>query len=310
MPPRSSKLRYSRWLGTALSLLLLAYVLAQQNWRAWPALLAQAPAGVFLAAWLAYVAGMALNGVRWYWVARAVDLPLRLAEAIRWTFVSAFVSNVLPSTIGGDMVRIAALARRSNRWGLAIASAMLDRLLKMAVMLSASPFTLAAFGGWSRLRGLFLTGGVWARFTSRERWVAFWHQTANWRRRPGWLLSAFGLAWLSVLPYVFATWTIARGLGIPVSMSQVLGAMVVSYFITLLPISVNGWGLREVTIIRLYVALGATPEQASLLALSTRVLMFTVSLLGGLAAPRYWRDLVQQAPQEMPREGNEPFALA
>jgi len=292
-PTKSRKVSFWQWLGTIVSLLLLVYVLLQQDWRVWQQLLTHLLGWKFLLAWGAYVLGMTLNGVRWYWVAHAVALPLSLGDAIRWTFVAAFVSNVFPSTFGGDMVRIAILARRSNRWGLAIASTMIDRLLKMSVMLSASPLTLATFGSWLKIRHV-LVGGIWERFLSRERWIAFWEQSANWRRRPLWMLSAFLLAWVSVIPYFFATWLLARALGIPVTFAEVIGAMVISYFVTLLPISINGLGM---TIIRLYTFLGATPEQASMLALSTRFLMFAVSLLGWFMAPRYWRELLTQDEQ-------------
>lgn len=89
-------------------------------------------------------------------------------------------------------------------------------------------------------------------------------------------------SWVGVACYLGAVWLVAGGLGIPVSLGDVAGATALTYFLTLLPISINGYGLREVGMLALYVQLGATAEQASALALITRAMLMIVSLPGAL----------------------------
>jgi hypothetical protein len=62
----------------------------------------------------------------------------------------------------------------------------------------------------------------------------------------------------------------------------VMGVSAAAYLITLLPISVNGYGLREFTVTALYMQLGATLEQASTLALVMRFFSLFETLPGAL----------------------------
>jgi hypothetical protein len=61
-----------------------------------------------------------------------------------------------------------------------------------------------------------------------------------------------------------------------------MGVTVITYFLTLLPISVNGYGLREVAITALYLPLGASLEQAAILAIITRFLSMLATIPGAL----------------------------
>ena len=65
-----------------------------------------------------------------------------------------------------------------------------------------------------------------------------------------------------------------------------MGINVLTYLLTLLPISVNGYGVREVAMTTLYMQLGASLEQASTLALITRFFMLMETLPGALWLPQ------------------------
>jgi uncharacterized membrane protein YbhN (UPF0104 family) len=96
------------------------------------------------------------------------------------------------------------------------------------------------------------------------------------------LILAFCTSWLSIFVVFIAIWLVARGLGIPVALYQVMGVTGITYLLTLLPISVNGYGVREVAITTLYLPLGASLEQAATLALITRFLSMLETLPGAL----------------------------
>jgi uncharacterized membrane protein YbhN (UPF0104 family) len=94
------------------------------------------------------------------------------------------------------------------------------------------------------------------------------------------------VSWISIFVIFVAIWLVAIGLGIPVALYQVMGVTAITYLITLLPISVNGYGLRELAIVAIYTMLGATVEQATSLALITRLLMMIQTLPGALWIPQ------------------------
>ncbi len=55
--------------------------------------------------------GIVLSAVRWQQVLRAMGLHERLRRLVPLYFAGQFVSNVLPSTIGGDVLRVSRLSR-------------------------------------------------------------------------------------------------------------------------------------------------------------------------------------------------------
>ena len=61
-----------------------------------------------------------------------------------------------------------------------------------------------------------------------------------------------------------------------------MGVMALTYVVSLLPISINGYGVREVAVTTLYVHLGGTLEQASTLAVVTRFILLLEALPGAL----------------------------
>jgi uncharacterized membrane protein YbhN (UPF0104 family) len=76
------------------------------------------------------------------------------------------------------------------------------------------------------------------------------------------------------------------GMGEHISFWLVMGLWSATYFVTLLPISINGMGVQELAITFFYVALGGISQPSALtLALLMRVLPMIASLPGSLFIP-------------------------
>src|SRR5580704_15062133 len=86
------------------------------------------------AAWLlAAVAVLSLQTVisalRWRSILGGCGAQISLLQACRYTFIALFFSQVLPSTIGGDAVRVWLVARDGVGWAKATYAAILDRVV-------------------------------------------------------------------------------------------------------------------------------------------------------------------------------------
>jgi len=166
-----------------------------------------------------------------------------------------------------------------------------DRGMNVLAMLTILPFAFYTFGAsfnlfhpQGRLPGLeqnlpVIAGILVFLARLKDRFL----QTAGvWLKKPSSLFLAFVISWWSIFVVYLGVWLLALSLGIPVQLYQVMGVSTATYLITLLPISVNGYGLREFTITALYMQLGATLEQASTLALVTRFFSLVETLPGAL----------------------------
>jgi glycosyltransferase 2 family protein len=290
--------RAIRWAGTALATGLFAWLLVRQDWHTtWKNL-------TLLSGWLIplalalYYAGELANAARWYVLLRAQSTPVSFFETVKIVFAGAFVSNFLPSTIGGDAVRIVYVRRFFSGWAVGTASVVMDRLLNVLSFCVTLPLSFITFG--AQLLAILKLGQVAggtilaAALVPVEKKKRSWKETfaevkealVLWRSRPWQLALAFVISWLSIFVIFLGVWVIARGLGIHVALYQVMGINVLTYLLTLLPVSVNGYGVREVAMTTLYMQLGASLEQASTLALITRFFMLMETLPGALWLPQ------------------------
>jgi uncharacterized membrane protein YbhN (UPF0104 family) len=246
------------------------------------------PLWMLLAAFGFYLLSNFGNAWRWQMVLRLGEIRLPYWTAAKIVFLGAFASNFLPSTVGGDAVRYLSLLRFTEKKGVGAVSLLVDRMLKAISMLILSPISAVLF---APLLGDLLSGkplavgAGWLPIRLRA-WVAKgWNILVVWFQNPRAFALAFGVGWLSVFPAFLGMLLVARGLKIPVNLWDVIGATVITYFLTLLPFFINGYGVLEVLITVLYTYLGATVEQATALALITRLMMLAATLPGALWLP-------------------------
>ncbi len=293
MPPGTSiRLRKTlKIAGTLLSSGLFIWLLARQDWLLIVSHLRKLPVWLWPVCLALVVSGMLCNAWRWYILLRAQSVPMPLPDIIKTIFAGAFASNFLPSTIGGDAFRILSVMRFTSSRTLGVASVVVDRALNVLAMLSFLPFAWLSFGApfpspttWKEGLPVAASGAFTTRVGSFIQRIIYRLKEAfsAWLRRPGSLLAGLLVSWLSILVVFVAVWLIARGLGMQVALYHVMGVSVITYLVMLLPVSFNGYGLREVTVTALYVALGSSMEQASTLALVTRAFMLFETLPGAL----------------------------
>jgi len=287
--------------GTAISLVLLIWLISRQDWNATFIRLRALPLWVLCTCLGLAVSGMLFNCLRWYILVRAEGVPISYAEIVQIVFAGAFASNFLPSTIGGDVYRVVALLNFTSDKSLAFASVVVDRGLNVISYITLLPLTILTFGSpfeiWLKLQKpaektamvpALSQAWNWARQVITKLLSAF----TRWVRRPTVLALGLLCSYGSNLVIFAMIWLLATHLGISVRLYQVIGISVSTYLITLLPISVNGYGVREIATTTLYMSLGATLEQATTLALLSRVFMLIQSLPGA-----FWLSHISRNPQ-------------
>ena len=309
--PAGRRQAWVRVLGTALGLLLLIYLIRQQSWPEIASALSRIPAWAFgLAVVLALLSRLAVVA-RWWVLLRGAREPIPWRDAARLTFAGLFASNFLPTTIGGDVVRLAGALRLGGPPAVYAASIAVDRLVGMAGMASAAPLGLPAFVTWwhtqpsGDLRRLSVAGA--AAWPSRlQRWIGkavrgLLDALALWLKRPRWLLAAVGCTWVYMLLKFMALVLFFACLGEPVAFTDVAGLWSLVYFITLIPISIGGLGLQEVSASLIYSQVGGVSLSV---ALAAALLLRTVEVLASLPGALFISDIL--ASRRSAPEAGEP----
>lgn len=285
--------------GTLISTALFVWLISRQKWDV---VLVKA-AGIAFWAVLLFVAFYLLsyvfNTLRWCILLWAQGVKISFWRAYRLNWAGYFASNILPGTVGGDGFRMLAVHPYTKSKTISIGSVALDRIINMAAWVCLIPAPLMIFGNclWSPgacswvangkpYRAQELLDSIILPLGLQKLFEKYFPKIVSafrlWASKPWAFIYAFLAAWPSNLLPIAATYLLARQLGMNVTYWQVIGVQTVTYFLTVLPISVNGYGLKEVAYTTLYTALGSTLEQASTLALVTRFLTVLITLPGAI----------------------------
>jgi uncharacterized membrane protein YbhN (UPF0104 family) len=255
-----------------------------------------------------WLGAIVLATMRWQRVLTALELPADLPPLLSHSLAGLFVANFLPTTIGGDVLRVSRLSAANGQAPASFASVVLERLTGFIVLplitlvaLVTHP-SLLHLGAASRLALLFSVGtlvalvGILAvaanprlgrRLADNRSWLRFvgavhlgLHRI---RRHPSAAASVLLTAVAYQLTIVVVAWIAARALGIELGMAPVMAFIPVMAMAQSLPVSVNGLGLREGALVLLLHPLGVATGQAVALGLLLYGMNLAVSLLGAPA---------------------------
>jgi uncharacterized membrane protein YbhN (UPF0104 family) len=201
-----------------------------------------------------------------------------------------FSSNFLPTTIGGDVVRLAGAIRLGFDQAISLASLVADRLVGMTGMAMALPFGIPAlihyFSHTPQPTAITIPWLNPLADRVRRFLQDLLQAIKVWLSKPGSLLGALGFTWIHMLCTFGMVWLLLGGMGEHISFWLVMGLWSATYFVTLLPISINGMGVQELAMTFFYVSLGGISQSSGLtLALLMRILQMIASLPGALFIP-------------------------
>jgi glycosyltransferase 2 family protein len=247
--------------------------------------------------------------MRWRWLMQSQGMRERLPWLLRAYLVAYAAGQILPTSIGGDAVRILETSRRHPaRLGAISAIVLLERALGGAatVLLGAAGFLLAIgrydVGAYLWLEGAFVVGTLLLAFlffsrTARpllrwtrpllvrlrlERPVRALYEGVHAFREHGRLLGGvFALTVAVQAVRVLAIWATARAVGIDLSprIFYVMGPLF--FLVLLVPFTLNGFAVREAFFVSFLGSVGIGAEAAFAAGFLFFLVATSLALLGG-----------------------------
>jgi len=252
------------------------------------------------------LATLLLSAARWLIVLRVVEERLSPTGTLELTLVGHFFNQLLPTSFGGDGVRIWGAWSSGLSFQGAAASVVLDRIIGTAALaafiaigvpllsLMTGNATLALLGvGFA----VATAGAIMAAIMFR-RVKPWWEGSRVWSffrnlsenaarlvRQPSAAIVAFGLSIMIHAAAIYLTIYFARGLGASVTFYQAFLILPSVLFISSLPITIAGWGVREAGLAGGFALLGLPTD----VAVTTSLLIGTVNMTASLpGAILFW----------------------
>lgn len=305
-------MRYWRSLVQAcISVVLLLSLFLFVDWRQGINFLADANPLLMLASLFLYPVGLLIGAWRWRFFLRPFGLRPSLGKVFSSYWVGAFVSNFLPSNIGGDLSRIY-IFKNYQMTAQVTASVIAERASGafVAISLASAGLFLLADGmnlppsfGWisfsfPAFMMFVLVATFWKGSEILLTLEAFFdgrvnafaqvfnkihklHQSlAFYRRHGGSLLRGVFCSAVYYLFVFFTHYVLLRAIGVDFSFSKIIFIVPWINLISMIPVSMNAYGLAEGAFVYFYSNAGLLPAQALALALAARLIQITGSSLG------------------------------
>ena len=287
-----------------VSLALLYLALRGINFTAIQSRLSQINVGWIALAVLITVVQIFIGALRWREISELCHAPLTDLQAFRYNMIGAFFNQTLPSSIGGDAMRLWLVNRTGAGWRAATYSILTDRavgLIALALMIVASlPWSYGMIANSHGRLALVLVdfaallGGLGFLLLGYLPWpwLKHWWPTKHihacsviankviFDRRSGPKIAILSLS-IHVLAVVIA-WCAVRSIAAPADFEQVFMLIPPILLITMMPISIAGWGVREATMMVAFGYAGLAQTDGTVVSILFGAVFFIVGGAGGL----------------------------
>ena len=248
---------------------------------------------------------MGVGGARWWAVMRAIETPLPWFELTKLFWIGGFFSQALPSSVGGDPIRIYMAYKDGLPLSKAINGVMLERVVTIIgltiLAIAVQPWFVPKLNAETQMLTLTVLAmlGVGTIFgvivllyldrlpeaLSKFRIVRGMNALAAdsrllfLRLKGAVLASIFGI--LTHVNISLCVFFLAMSIGVDVTWLDCMVLMPLVILVTTLPISIAGWGVREGAMVTAFALVRVPGEGALVLSLMLGILGIVMMIPGG-----------------------------
>ncbi|MEM7624433.1 MAG: lysylphosphatidylglycerol synthase transmembrane domain-containing protein [Planctomycetota bacterium] len=285
---------------------LIGWILTQVDWVEFWNHLVSFQWWVIAVVMLIWALALSVSVVKWQQLLRVHGLHYPLGLLHRWYFISYFLSQFLPSIIGGDAFRIYKTLQNGKHRACAVLPVFVERASGLLALLMLGAVSavidwqatgrefsfwatvVSAAGAAAGVLGLVVVGGsrldrrlvTWKRCPSALR--SLHEHSADYFTHPRQIIIAAVISFVFHAMRVMVYWLFLFGLGYETSFFAVAVVTAATTVIGMLPISLGGYGLVDGSFMACMVFYGVPTEVGLTVMLMTRVTSLPVAVVGGV----------------------------
>lgn len=302
-------------LQTTLTILLVAWILKRNNPQAVIGHLRQMDLWWLSGAILLMGLSVLLGSWQWSSLLSAQGIHLGPVRTLRAYSMGMFLNFVLPSGVGGDVVRAVQVHQQAKAGAKGVAATLLDRiagLFTLALFASAASWILVARQSDALFSKLAWGSGLVSLGFCIVFSVLFSRRLVGWispvarlvgegplldkardirsafllyRDEPLVVVRVTALSVATQLMRLVVHWLASRAMGLPLDFAWILLFIPIVSLIAVIPVSVGGWGWREGAQKTFFSLPGVMPGLSTEAAISGSLALALVTSLIGMLTP-------------------------
>ncbi|MGL4324962.1 MAG: lysylphosphatidylglycerol synthase transmembrane domain-containing protein [Beijerinckiaceae bacterium] len=286
-----------------VGLILLAGVFYQVDLHTVAAILGQASPAILLLSCLLLASAVICNAARWNYIMQRLDRPIEVKTAAVGYFEAMCFNQILPTGVGGDIVRVLRAHSAGVIWGWAIIGVIIDRafgLFAAAILLLFAGYGVGSaitasqtFQVCAIFSALVVAGGLATIILGRilkADWLphklnsivvliqSFSRCATDRAITPKIAAAQFASSLLTIASFAAC----AYALQVPLRFNDAAIILQGITLAALIPISIGGWGIREGIVVLLFANTGVNDAAAVSTSIAFGLVLTAVGILGAL----------------------------
>jgi uncharacterized protein (TIRG00374 family) len=278
---------------TLITFSLLGFLLFQLDWKSIQKTLAQADLTLLLLSLFLFCLRSLFGACRWKELLRAKRHVVSILSLTKYYFIGIFFNFFFPTVVGGDLARGYYLHSQGVSKKVTASSIIVERVLGVFSLVSLSCFSLVANVHFFHntaitaivvIAALCSVGAFFLLFYSRaenlvrrispkallntaELGIKLLEDIRGYRETPQALVYGFCISLLFQGLGIYATYLIGVSLGSSTTIVPFFTLLPIVWLISMIPVSLNGLGVREGAFVYLFALVGMQNEIAMAISL-------------------------------------------
>jgi len=311
----------SRLVRAGISAILLFLLFSRLNLDELASTFSQVVPSLVLIGVLLFIAASLFSVLKWRIILQAMDIHAPFFYLVSLFYIGFFFSNFLPTNFGGDVVKIFKLSQNTGKPVESASSVFIDRasstfaLLLIAIVPAVVELRMLGARLSAAILGLFALATLTIILGSNARLVrrlsqlpllrsdpmglrrharSFYFSLHGFRHKKATLAAMMGISLGYQVIQIFSIYFLALSLGIQLSVIYYFIFIPVIMTVSMIPISLNGLGVREGAWVLLFSQAGVPSTEAFSMSILMLLVMTATSLIGGVF---YLFDRILPEPQ-------------
>ena len=255
---------YWRWILTIVAIGLFIYQFSHQDFQQTISIIKNMPLLTMLAAIGLTISSRVAIAARWNALLKINAPKPKFKDSLKTTFAGLFSSNVLPTSIGGDFVRLFMGIQAKLDPAYIASSLIMDRIIGFTGMFFFMPFGLNLLFNSSKTPSIsFVSMSLMFMVTFSDIFKKVWEWIKKfvqkvldsiklWLKHPVYLLESLGFTFLHMALFFSTIWLLLHSMHVDLSIFKIGAIYSLSYVISLFPLSIGGLGIQELAISNLF----------------------------------------------------------